>query len=399
MVRSLLEVLWVFAQIGVTSFGGAAASIAVMQRVVVHKLGWLSRREFLDFAAASYLIPGPIAVQLSLHLGYRRAGLWGACAAVAGFVGSAAAITWLCAVLYVRNQGLPQWDACLQGVRPAILAVILMSLGELAKGVVHGPRDLVLTVGTAIGFLAGGNPFLVLIAAALAGTVAKRIFPGPPIAGPREDGTIADGEAEQDEQSDRERHAGMSIILPPTLISLAPAAVAPSLGFLGMFLAFAKIGLFLYGGGNVIAAYLSNDFVKTGILTHQQLLDALAVGQSTPGPILTVATFIGYLLGGHLGAVAATAGLITPCVLLASLLHSWVRKIRRQTWAAGLFEALSAAVLGLILGVWLDLARQVFTQPLPTLLCAACLILLWRCKVSPVQVVFASALTGLLLWG
>ncbi len=399
MLQRFLEVLWVFTQIGITSFGGAAASIAVMQRVVVHKLGWLSRREFLDFAAASHLIPGPVAVQLSLHLGYRRAGLGGACAAVVGFVGSAAAITWLCAVLYVRNQGLPQWDACLQGVRPAILAVILISLGQLGKGVLRGPRDLVLTAGAAIGFLAGGNPFWVLIAAVLAGTAAQRIFPEPPIARPRQGGAIPDEEAERDEQADRERQAGMPIPLPPAWSSLAPAAVTPSLGLLGMFFAFAKIGLFLYGGGNVIAAYLSNDFVKTGILTHQQLLDALAVGQSTPGPILTVATFIGFLLGGHLGAVAATAGLIAPCVLLASLLHSWVRKMRGQSWAAGLFDALSAAVLGLILGVWLDLARQVFTQPLPTLLCAACLVLLWRSKVSPIQVILASALTGVLFWG
>jgi len=394
MLRRFLEVLWVFTQIGITSFGGPATSIALMQQALVQKRQWLSRQEFMDFVGVSSLIPGPMIVQLSLHLGYRRAGLWGAFAAVAGFVVSAAAITWLCAIVYVGNQKLPQLDACLQGIRPAVMAVILFSLCELGSWRAWGLSDFLLLAGTAAAFLAGGNPFLVLVAATIAGTALKRWFPSRQSAVARRTGKNADAEADQEDPG------GTHLFLPYVWSGIVPAAAGTTgLSLWWLFLTFAKIGLFLYGGGNVIAAYLSNDFVKTGILTHQQLLDALAVGQSTPGPIITIATFIGYLLGGHLGAVAATAGIITPCIVMASLLHSLVRKVRRQRWAAGLFDALSVAVLGLILGVWLDLARQVFTQPLPMLLGIVCLVLLWKLRVSSVRLILASALTGLLLWG
>ncbi len=392
MLRSLLEVLWVFVQLGVTSFGGPAGVIAIMHRLVVQKRRWLSTQEFFDYTAASYLIPGPIAVQLALHLGYRRAGIGGALAAVAGFVTSAAAITWLCAIAYVQNQQLPQLDACLHAVRPAILAVILVSLWELGKGVFGAKRDFLLLAGTAVALLAGGNPILVLIAAVFLATMIPRMLARVFSA------NLRSGRKDADHPADQDGPAGI-LIAPPTVCTGLIAAASSAAGMTpwALFLGFAKIGLFLYGGGGVIAAYLTNDFVKTGILTHQQLLDALAIGTSTPGPILTVATFIGYLLGGTPGAIAATLGIIAPCIVLASLLHSVVRRVRDQAWGTEFSKALTVAVMGLILGVCLELAGQVFTQPFPIALGIVCLFLLTWLRTSPVQVILAAALVGLLL--
>lgn len=395
MLGQLVEVVWVFTQLGLASFGGPAASIALMQQMLVQRLRWLSQQEYMDFVGASYLIPGPIAVQLSLHLGYRRAGLWGALAAVIGFVVPAAGITWVCAVIYVQNQGLPQLEACLQGVRPAILAIILVSLAQLGKGQFRGPVQGVILAGTVTAFLVGVNPFLVLIVAAAAGALLQRILP-PWLGGtsPRKSDQVEEG-------TDRKRPGRLGLFMPLTWGWTVPTAASLAVRFRPweLYLLFAKVGLFLYGGGNVLAAYLSNDLVKTGILSRQQLLDALAVGQSTPGPILTVATFIGYILGGHLGSIAATLGIITPCVLLASLLHPYVRKARQYPWTASLLDALTLAVIGLILGVCLDLAREVFTQPIPVLWGLFCVIASWKLRITPVRLILASALVGLLIWG
>lgn len=395
MLGQLLEVVWVFTQLGLASFGGPAASIALMQQMLVQKLRWLSQQEYMDFVGASYLIPGPIAVQLSLHLGYRRAGLWGALAAVVGFVVPAAAITWVCAVIYVQNQGLPQLEACLQGVRPAILAIILVSLAQLGKGQFRGPVQFIILVGAMAAFLLGANPFLVLIVAAVAGTLIQKILPA------WLGGSSVNKSDQASDDTVRRGPPRLGLVgpLPWGLILPTGASGTVHLSSWELYLVFAKVGLFLYGGGNVLAAYLSSDLVKTGILTRQQLLDALAVGQSTPGPILTVATFIGYVLGGHWGCIAATLGIITPCVVLASLLHPYVRKARQYSWSASLLDALTLAVIGLILGVCVDLARDVFTQTVPILWGLFCVVASWRLRITPVRLILASALFGLLIWG
>ncbi|WP_347245112.1 chromate efflux transporter [Thermogutta sp.] len=385
LLRQLAEILWVFSQIGLTSFGGSAASIAIIQQALVQRRGWLSPEEFMDYVGASHLIPGPIAVQLSLHLGYRRAGLLGALAAVVGFVVPAAMITWLCAVVYVRNQGLPALEACLAGIRPVILAIILVSITQIAQGKLRRPTNLAILAAVVAAYLLGANPFVVLVAGTFLGIVLFHVIPS-------RNGISPPG--------NRRPNDTVSHLIFPFIggVSAAGASsLVTQLSPFQLFLSFAKVGIFLYGGGNVLAAYLVSEFVKTGIISHQQLLDALAVGQSTPGPILTVATFLGYLLGGHIGAVAATAGMITPCVVLASVLHPFVRKARTYRWSAAFLDALTLAVIGLILGVCVDLGRQVFTHPTAI---ALGLFALWAAavwKISPVRLVLAAALIGLLI--
>lgn len=385
LLWQLAEILWVFAQIGLVSFGGPAASIAIMQQALVQRRRWLSDEEFMDYVGASYLIPGPIAVQLSLHLGYRRAGLPGALAAVLGFVVPAAMITWVCAIVYVRNQGLPALEACLSAVRPVILAIILVSITQIAQGRLRRPANLAILAAVVVAYLLGANPFAILVVGAFFGMLLFRLIrpkneTSPPGNRPSE-----------------ERPPHRSLPLLGLMTAASASGPTAQMSAFQLFLVFAKIGVFLYGGGNVLAAYLASEFVKTGILSHQQLLDALAVGQSTPGPILTVATFLGYVLGGHIGAVAATAGIITPCVMLASVLHPYVRKARSYRWSAAFLDALILAVIGLILGVCVDLGRQVFTQPTAI---ALGLFALWAAavwKISPVLLVFAAALLGLIL--
>ncbi|MBC7352704.1 MAG: chromate efflux transporter [Thermogutta sp.] len=385
VLRQLAEILWVFALLGLASFGGPAASIAIMQQTLVRRRRWLSDTEFMDYVGASHLIPGPIAVQLSLHLGYRRAGLLGALAAVVGFVVPAAMITWLCAVVYVRNQGLPALEACLSTVRPVILGIILVSIKQIAQGRWRRPTNLVILAAVVAAYMWGANPFAVLVAGTFLGMLLFHVIQ------PKKENSPP---GDRPPEVPASRHTFPFI---GGMTAAGTSALITQMSPLQLFLVFAKVGVFLYGGGNVLAAYLASEFVNTGILSHQQLLDALAVGQSTPGPILTVATFLGYVLGGHIGAVAATAGIITPCMVLASVLHPYVRKARSYRWSAAFLDALMLAVIGLILGVCVDLGRQVFTQPVAIVLG---LFTLWAAgvwKISPVRLILAAALLGLLI--
>jgi len=399
MVARIAEVFWVFIQLGLTTFGGPAASIALFQNLIVQKCRWVDAREFMDYVSVSHLIPGPIAVQLSLHLGYRRAGLLGALAAVFGFVVPAAFITWICAVLYISGQNLLWLQACLKGIRPAIVAVVLTSVIQLGKRYLVAPKNWLVFALVAAGLIWGGNPILLL----LAGALAIGLWPvksrtrgpetGPP--GPAENSQQTPSQQPPPKQSS---DAWMLVSGTPFFAALVQKAACSTLSPIFLFLQFAKIGLFLYGGGNVLAAYLSSDFVETGLISHQVLLDALAVGQSTPGPILTVATFLGYLLAGTPGAVAATVGILTPCLLLASILHPLAERTRSSRFFAKIFEGISVSIIGLIVGVSFRLGWEIFVSPVPLLLGTIYLLLLTLFRVSAVQVIAAAALLGLLIY-
>ncbi len=392
MTTRVAEVFWVFIQLGLTTFGGPAASIALFQQLIVQRRRWLEAREFMDYVSVSHIIPGPIAVQLSLHLGYRRAGPLGAIAAVLGFVLPAAFTTWICAVFYVSGQNLSWLEACLKGIRPAIVAIVLTSVLQLGKSYLSRARNWLVFALVGGGLLLGGNPMLLLVMGAMLLTLWP--FEKRPSVGKR---SPQQHQSERAAQDPPPRIGGILVgSLPLAVLSQSVGwrTLSPTL----LFLLFAKIGLFLYGGGSVLVAYLTSDLVETGIISHQVLLDALAVGQSTPGPILTVATFLGYLLAGTAGAIAATAGITAPCLLLASILHPLAKRSRSNPIVEKLFEGISVSIIGLILSVSLRLGWEVFASPIAAFLGTFYLALIILLRVSPVRLIPAAALIGVLIY-
>ncbi|MGQ9505397.1 MAG: chromate efflux transporter [Thermogutta sp.] len=390
MLSRLWQVFWMFTQIGLASFGGPAASIALMQRAIVDRRQWVTQSEFLDFVAASHIIPGPIAVQLSLHLGYRRAGLLGAIIAVVGFVVPAATITWAIAIFYQRNQGLPEVEATLRGIRPAVLAIIVVSLWQLATKLTWNKTRLVLLTAAVGLSLLGIDAFIVMVwTLAFSGIylVARAVrarqqkgrhgqTPPPGTSGKLPDKMLAS-------------------FLAPSLAMFSQASIwTKSLYLFGMFF---KIGCLLYGGGNVLAAYIQSDFVHRGLLSHAQFLDALAVGQSTPGPVLTVSTFVGYLLASHWGALSATLGIITPCVLVATVAHKFVAKARNYESAAALLNMVNVVVVGLILSVCINLGVRVFQDFVAIGIAVIAGGLLLVFDFPPILVIIGAAILGWLL--
>lgn len=379
-----------FAQLGLASFGGSAVSIALMQRAIVDRRKWLSQSEFLDFVAASHIIPGPIAVQLSLHLGYRRAGLLGAIIAVVGFVVPAATITWAIAVFYQRNQGLPELEATLKGIRPAVLAIIGVSLWQIATKLSWNRTRLVLLAAVVGLSLLRIDAFIVmawtlafggiyLAARAVRARQQKGHIGHPPTPG----------------ASEKPSEERLGSFLVPSLAMFSQASLCvKSLYLFGMFF---KIGCLVFGGGNVLVAYLQSDFVDRGLLSHAQFLDALAVGQSTPGPVLTVATFVGYLLAGHWGAVSATLGFIMPCVVIAILAHKFLVQARNYESAAALINMVNVVVVGLILSVCINLGIRVFQDLAAIGIAVVVGGLLLVFDVPPILVIVGAAILGWLL--
>lgn len=390
MIKRLLEVLLAFVEIGLSSFGGPAASIAIMERAIVQRRGWLSHREFLDYVSASHIIPGPIAVQLSIHLGYRRAGLAGAMTAPVGFVVPAALITWLVAILYQQHSDLSVLTSCLRGIRPAVVAVIIVSVWQLAKPLRWTAKRVMGLLAVIALVLIGVNPTVVLaVAIGATGCVISLRVQSRRLSRrtqPKDQTTEVTAK-----HTERPENGSSTMLL---LMATAFAKASPSLKALYLFGIFFKIGFLLYGGGNVLAAYLQSDFVERGLMSHEQILDALAIGQSTPGPVLTVATFIGYVLAGHLGAVTATLGIITPCVILATFFHPYVRRLRESRYVGQFLDVISVVVMGLILAVGIQLAVQVFRTPMAVAIAILAGASLLVFDVSPILVILVAGLIG-----
>jgi len=390
MLFTLWQIVWTFTQIALASFGGPAASIALMQRAIVERRKWITQQEFLDFVSVSHIIPGPIAVQLSLHLGYRRGGPLGALAAVFGFVVPAATITWAVAVFYQRNQGLPVLEACLQGIRPAVLAIILTSLWQIARKL-PWTRSRLLLLATVVGLNLLGFDAIILMVFAIACASLHLSWMSIRSRVQKEHRQGGQQDVAPRKPTD---HTFVSFLIPSLGVFSRMGLGMKSLYLYGMFF---KIGLLLYGGGNILAAYIQSDFVNHGLLSHAQFLDALAVGQSTPGPVLTVATFVGYLLAGHLGAVSATLGIITPCVFLAGFTHQFMARARNSESVSTILNIVNLVVVGLILSVCISLAIWVFQDvvSIAVALCVGGLILLF--DVPPIVAIIGAAVVGWLL--
>jgi chromate transporter len=328
------EVGLTFLRLGLISFGGPLAQVAVMREELVHRRGWLSDAAFLDLVAATNLLPGPNGTELAIHLGARRAGMRGLFAAGLAFIVPAALLVSVLAWLYVNYGSTPSFQAVLAGIKPVVIGIIVAALAGLGRKLLDRPALIVLGLGGAAAYLAGINELLILVVGA-----AVPVLLALPAA-----------------------RGGSAVVLLTSLAAGGAAAVPVTLG--GIAAVFLKIGALLFGSGYVLLAFLRADLVeRLGWLTDRQLLDAVSAGQVTPGPLFTTATFVGYLLAGPAGALVATVAIFTPAFVFASLLGPLVGWLRRHALASRALDGLNAASLGLMGGVAVLLGRAALTGP------------------------------------
>jgi chromate transporter len=377
--HELRQIVGLFLKLGLIAFGGPAAHIAMMRDEVVVRRRWISEDHFLDLLGATNLIPGPNSTEMAIHIGYVRAGWRGLIAAGACFILPAASIVLALAWLYVRYGTTPTASWLLYGVKPVIIAIVVQALWGLGqKAIKHW---LLATVGlaTLALYLLGANELMLLFGGGLVVMLAMNL--------------------ERIQRAIRRPAAG-ALLLPglagaPLLPGVAAGAVAVSLGTL--FLTFLKIGAVLYGSGYVLLAFLRNDFVsRLGWLTDQQLLDAVAIGQVTPGPVFTTATFIGYLVGATPGAILATIAIFLPSFLFVALTNPLIPRLRRSPWMGALLDGVNVAAVGLMAAVTWELGRAAIIDWLTLALALGAAVLLVRFKVNSTWLVVAGGIAGIL---
>lgn len=390
--RELKEVVKLFLRLGFTAFGGPAAHIAMYHHEVVRRRKWLSEEQFLDLLGAANLIPGPNSTEMAIHLGLMRAGWAGFVAAGAAFILPAALIVSLLAEAYVRYGALPAAADLMYAVKPIVIGIILQALWSLRrKALKDGTAWVLGALGLAAYFLQV-SPLGVLLGAGLVGVLVEAVRQRKlriaslvlPLAGPLRDAAGAAGSAGTSTAS---LTGALAAQLPQ--VSSLPLPLA-------LFLIFLKIGAVLYGSGYVLLAFLKADFVlRLGWLTDQQLLDAIAIGQVTPGPVFTTATFIGYVLAGIPGATLATLGIFLPSFAFVALSSRMIPRLRQSPWTAAALDAVNAASLGLMAAVTLDLGRDSLFDPLTVLLAGASLLILVRWQVNATWLILGGAILGL----
>tara|TARA_B100002003_G_scaffold206868_2_gene200872 strand:- start:380 stop:1522 length:1143 start_codon:yes stop_codon:yes gene_type:complete len=332
---SLAELARLFLRLGITAFGGPAAHIAMMRDEVVERRRWLTDTEFLDLLAATNLIPGPNSTEMAIHLGYKRGGLPGLLLAGSCFILPACLIVGAIAWGYVRYGDTPQVGWLMYGVSPVIIAIVAHALWKLGKSAVKGPLSALIGALVAGLALAGWNELGLL---ALGGVVMVGARLGRP--------GIA---------------AGMLAALGAggTLFAQGAATIAVPVTLTRLTLFFLKVGSILFGSGYVLLAFLRADLTdRWGWLTDQQLIDAVTVGQVTPGPVFTTATFIGYLLGGWAGATLATIGIFTPGFLFVAISQPLLPRLRDSATTGALLDGVVVASLGLMASVTWHLGRS-----------------------------------------
>jgi chromate transporter len=368
-------------RLGAISFGGPAAQLALMHEELVRRRRWVEEQEYLDLLGASGLIPGPTSTETAIHLGMSRGGVAGLWTAGFCFITPAVLITSGFAWAYVALGTLPAVHGLLQGVKPAVVAIVLAAVLQLAR--TAGKTVPLRVLGAAVLglYLAGVNELVLLLAAGFAAVLLSRIRRVPPL-------------------------SGFVLFLAggPAVVSGAAAVGAPTV--LDVFLYFLKVGATLFGSGYVLLAFLRRGIVQDfGWLTEQQLVDAIAVGQFTPGPLFSTATFAGYVAGERLGiggwpcAVAASLGIFLPSFVLVWLTHPVVRRLRASPWTAAFLDGINAGSIGLMAGVLLQLAAgSLGLRPDSWLLFAASALAVFRFRVNSAWVVLAGAVIGLAVY-
>jgi chromate transporter len=366
--KALHELACLFLKLGIIGFGGPAAHIAMMEDEVVRRRQWLTREAFLDLVGATNLIPGPNSTEMAIHIGRIRAGTPGLIVAGVCFILPAMLLVMGCAWLYVKFGSLPQAGALLRGIHPVIIAIVAQALWSLGRTAIKSSFHAILGILVALAALGGLDELLLLFSAALAAMIARR--PSP----------------------DRQTiHHSIGPVPVVTLAITSSAAVVPY-SLPSLFLFFLKVGSVLFGSGYVLLAFLRADLVERWHwLSEPQLLDAIAIGQITPGPVFTTATFIGYLLGGVPGSILATVGIFLPAFFFVAISAPYIARLRASPVAGAFLDGLNVASLALMAVVTGHLAHGAI-RDVPTLaLAAISVILLIRYRLNSAWLVLAGA--------
>jgi chromate transporter len=381
--RRLRELAMVFLKLGCIGFGGPAAHIGLIEEETVRRRGWLSHEKFLEYLAAANLIPGPNSTELAIFIGRERAGCSGLLVAGTCFILPAMLIVMGIGWSYQRYGELPAVGGVLYGVKPVIVAVVAQALWALGRSSVKNFRQAALFVVAFAAVALGAHELVILLAAGLVGLAWHLAAPGRRAGG-----------------------GGMALALPwlPVREGMLAAAVpattavasAPVFGLLPLFLFFLKVGAVLYGSGYVLLAFLRADLVERWHwLTEGQLLDAVAVGQVTPGPLFTTATFIGYVLGGWPAALVATAGIFLPAFVFVAVCSPWLPWLRQSKPASAFLDGVVVASLALMAWVSWHLGRAALVDVPTVVLALAGAGLLLRFKVNSAWLVLGGAIAGL----
>jgi chromate transporter len=380
--RRLRTVVALSLKLGVTAFGGPAAHIAMLRDEVVARRKWLSDQHFLDLLGVTNLIPGPNSTEMVMHVGHNRAGWRGLVLAGSAFIVPAATITLIFAWLYDRYGTTARGEWLLEGIKPVIIAVVAQALWNLGRTAIKDLTSGAVALAIVALYLAGVNEIVLLFGGTLVSVGVRRAI----------------------EEARRSATASLGLTPGgvPTLVTLLAVAAGASVPYspLRLFLTFLKIGAVLYGSGYVLVAFLRNDFVvRYGWLTEQQLLDAIAVGQVTPGPVFTTATFVGYLTGGFTGAILATIGIFLPAFVFVAIIGRHVSQLRQRPTLARLLDGVNVAAIGLMAAVTITLGRDAIVDVPTAVIALIAAYLLIRHKVNSAWLVLFGGIAGLALYG
>jgi chromate transporter len=379
--RALAEVARLFLKLGALAFGGPAAHVGLMEDEVVSRRKWMSREHFLDLVGATNLIPGPNSTEMTMHIGFERAGWKGLMVAGSSFILPAVLITGILAWFYVQYGAVPQMEPVLAGMKPAVIAVIGSAVWRLGKKAIKNVRSFVLAAILVAAVIFGADEIQVLFIGGIGGMLWFRA-------------------------ANKEQKPSTPCLLPIALLekSATPAAGAGVVGLAGVSvwklgLFFLKVGAILYGSGYVLVAFIEGGLVEQyGWISRDQLLDAIAIGQFTPGPVLCTATFIGYVIAGAKGAVVATLGIFLPSYFFVLLFNPLIPRLRQWVWTSAFLDAVNVAAIALMAAVVCTLSFTVLTTWQAWTIALGAILALVRFRISPVWIIPAGGMLGFLLY-
>ncbi|MBQ4819721.1 chromate efflux transporter [Aquimarina sp. MMG016] len=368
--KKLIEVATVFFRLGCFAFGGPAAHIAMMEEEVVHKRKWMDRQYFLDLIGATNLIPGPNSTEMTMHCGYERAGIAGLFVAGTCFIFPAVVITGILAWFYTTYGQLPEVAPFIFGIKPAVLSIIASAILKLGKKALKSWEIGVVGGVVLIISILGINEVVALLGAGILGTLYFY---------------------------SKSRLISTSKSIAPFFIFKVSTVTLIKLSSLKIFWTFLKVGAILYGSGYVLFAYLDAELVTKGWLTRSELIDAIAVGQFTPGPVLSTSTFIGYQLGGFWGAIAATIGIFLPSFLFVLLLNPLIPKMRKSKVLSFFLDSVNIAAVAIMLSVLYAMSVDTLTDWRAGLIALiSCIMIFVVKKVNVMWIVLGGAVLGYL---
>ena len=370
MKSKLKEVALVFFKLGCFAFGGPAAHIAMMEDEIVEKRNWMTRDYFLDLIGTTNLIPGPNSTEMTMHCGYERAGKVGLFVAGIAFIIPATVITAILAYFYVNFGKLPEVEPFIYGIKPAVLAIIASAILKLSKKAIKSIELIILGLIVLVVSLLGVNEIIALLSAGVFGMLYFYL---------------------------KSKTISNLNTISPFLLFIGINTTIAKVSTLKLFLIFLKVGAILYGSGYVLFAYLDAELVTRGLLTRAELIDAIAIGQFTPGPVLSTSTFIGYQLSGFSGALAATTGIFLPSFLFVLILNPFIPKMRNSKILRYFLDSVNVAAVAVMLAVLFIMAKETLVEWQSISIALVATVLIFKTKVSTIWTIIIGAVLGFLL--